>query len=550
MTPTPTDPDADTAAVAEPDDHDVRVVLSLVSHTNVGKTTLARTLLQRDVGEVRDAAHVTQQVQQHLMLATAEGTRLELWDTPGFGDSLRLARRLASRGNPLGWFLTEVWDRFRDPSFWLTQRTLRHVMGQTDVVLYLVDASQAPEESGHLDPELTVLGLIGKPVLVLLNQLGPPPSPDQAQAELQRWRDRLAGHPVVRQVLAMDAFARCWVQEATLLQGVEAVIATARQPLMHGVRQAGRQRHLAVWAVAMDRLAQSLQRAAFDREALEDPGWEQRLRQAGRRLVGVFGAGAGAKTGTDDDHTAQASAPAGPAQAAMARLAQRLDTDLAEATTALIALHGLDGAAARSVIARLQAHFAVRAPVHEGKSAVLGGAVAGALAGLKADVASGGLTMGGGLLIGGALGALGGYGVARSVNRLRGVSVPTVAWTQPVLTDALRGAALAYLSVVHFGRGRGGWVEAEHPAHWAAAVDEALAHTAARRDALWARRDTLMDTNAPSAAALDAWRHEASGLLKALTGHVLAALYPDAEAINLADQAGDQQGGRLAAGAA
>jgi predicted GTPase len=30
--------------------------LSLVSHTNVGKTTLARTLLGRDVGEVRDAA--------------------------------------------------------------------------------------------------------------------------------------------------------------------------------------------------------------------------------------------------------------------------------------------------------------------------------------------------------------------------------------------------------------------------------------------------------------------------------------------------------------
>jgi 50S ribosomal subunit-associated GTPase HflX len=29
------------------------VTLSLVSHTNAGKTTLARTLLGRDVGEVR-----------------------------------------------------------------------------------------------------------------------------------------------------------------------------------------------------------------------------------------------------------------------------------------------------------------------------------------------------------------------------------------------------------------------------------------------------------------------------------------------------------------
>ena len=36
------------------------VTLSLVSHTNVGKTTLARTLLRQDVGEVRDQAHVTE----------------------------------------------------------------------------------------------------------------------------------------------------------------------------------------------------------------------------------------------------------------------------------------------------------------------------------------------------------------------------------------------------------------------------------------------------------------------------------------------------------
>ena len=30
----------------------LQIHLSLVSHTNVGKTTLARTLLMRDVGEV------------------------------------------------------------------------------------------------------------------------------------------------------------------------------------------------------------------------------------------------------------------------------------------------------------------------------------------------------------------------------------------------------------------------------------------------------------------------------------------------------------------
>ena len=37
----------------------VKVQFALVSHTNNGKTTLARTLVGMDVGEVRDAAHVT-----------------------------------------------------------------------------------------------------------------------------------------------------------------------------------------------------------------------------------------------------------------------------------------------------------------------------------------------------------------------------------------------------------------------------------------------------------------------------------------------------------
>ena len=35
------------------------VVLSLISHTNAGKTTLLRTLLRQDVGEIADRAHVT-----------------------------------------------------------------------------------------------------------------------------------------------------------------------------------------------------------------------------------------------------------------------------------------------------------------------------------------------------------------------------------------------------------------------------------------------------------------------------------------------------------
>jgi len=103
------------------------IALSLIAHTNVGKTTLARTLVGRDVGSVRDAQHVTQEATSYPLLTTAEGDTLVVWDTPGFGDSARLGRRLTQQGNPIGWFLSQVWDRFRDRAFFLSQQVVRNV---------------------------------------------------------------------------------------------------------------------------------------------------------------------------------------------------------------------------------------------------------------------------------------------------------------------------------------------------------------------------------------------------------------------------------------
>ncbi len=97
---------------------DQEVVLSLISHTNVGKTALARTLLRRDVGEVADSAHVTV-IPESFTLIESDGYLARLWDTPGFGSNLaKLAKRLRSSKNPVGWILHQVWDRAQDKSLW------------------------------------------------------------------------------------------------------------------------------------------------------------------------------------------------------------------------------------------------------------------------------------------------------------------------------------------------------------------------------------------------------------------------------------------------
>jgi hypothetical protein len=475
--------------------------LSLVSHTNVGKTTLARTLLARDVGEVRDEAHVTETAESQLLVESPQGDRLLLWDTPGFGDSLRLAKRMALAGNPIGWLLTEVWDRWRDRAFWSSQRALKHVWEQCDVVLYLVDASQAPEDVGYLDAELQVLALTGKPAIALLNQLGDPS--DDAALEA-RWRQRLEGAPGVRAVLPLDAFSRCWVQEGVLWQAVAPLLPDAQRDAFERLQAAWRERQLAIWRASMAELSRRLARAALDTQQVESDGWRASVRAIGGRLGKALGL-------RDDDADA-------PQQRAMALLAERLDDDVQRSTDTLIRLHSLDGRAGDDVLAKLARHYAARNPIDEGKAAIWGGVVTGALAGLKADIASGGLTLGGGLLAGGVIGALTAAGAARGVNLVRGVSQPELRWDPRVLDALLASALLGYLAVAHHGRGRGAWAAQEPPAPWVAAVDAAVAQQQPALQALWRRGDVGESGEALSLRV--------QSLTESACAEVLKRLYP------------------------
>lgn len=511
--------------------------LSLISHTNAGKTTLARTLLGQDIGEVRDAAHVTQQASSHPLLHSPQGDLLVLWDTPGFGDSERLARRLAQAGNPLGWLLTEVWDRFTDRPFWLTQRALRHVAGPADVVLYLVNASESPTDVPWLDAEMQVLALIGKPVVVLLNQLGPPRSAEAESAELQGWHQRLAGFERVREVLALDAFARCWVQEDHLWRAVAAVLPAPRQAVMTRLRQAWLQRSAARWEAAMHLLAACLGHLAADRERLAEPaGWAERARQAGQALSHWAARGWSSLTGHPE---AADSAAVHPALAeAQARLARRMDEALRQAGDGLVRLHGLGGQAGEVVRQRVQAAYQLAEPMAPTRTALWSGLAGGAAAGLGADLASGGLSLGAGALVGAVLGALGGMGLAQGVNLVRGVDHAELRWQDAALDEALTSALLTYLAVAHYGRGRGDFSAAEHPAHWPAVVRAAVAGEAAELHRQWATWRAAADTRAApggnwggSVAALDEatddWFQNALALvLTRLSGRILATLYP------------------------
>ncbi|HEX2542359.1 MAG TPA: DUF3482 domain-containing protein [Caldimonas sp.] len=481
------------------------IALSLVAHTNVGKTTLARTLLGRDIGEVRDEPHVTEFADVHTMLESPEGDTLEIWDTPGFGDSVRLLRRLRQSNNPIGWFLSQVWDRWRERPFWAAQQALKNVRDEADVLLYLVSASESPQGAGYVKPELELLAWTGKPVIVLLNQLGTPRA--DAGDDVEPWRRHIAELAPNARVLSFDAFARCWVQEIVLLDAIGAVLPEPRRPTMTRLVAAWRRERLATFAASMAILAESLTRVATARVVIEESaGLGTRLRRAAATVL---------RLGDRQDD---------PGVQAQARLGELLGIEVRESTAALIRLHRLEGESTAAVLASVDVDLHQR--IDAGWAAVWGGAVSGALAGLSTDVMSGGLTLGGGMIAGGVLGALGAAGIAEGVNRIRGTDRSWVGWKGHALMPMVDAALLRYLAVAHFGRGRGRWADAAAPEHWAATVHAALEPHRELLATLW------RGAEGPEvhADAIDATRRGLQPLIAAVARDVLLRLYPDAAA--------------------
>jgi predicted GTPase len=416
------------------------ITLSLVSHTNAGKTTLTRTLLRKDVGEVRDAPHVTLFNEEHLLIKV-DDAQLVLWDTPGFGDSARLLKRLRREGNAVLWFISQTWDRMTDRPLWCSQQALKNVRDAADVVLYLVNASEPPGSAAYLAAEMEIISWVRKPVLALLNQTGEPRSLADEVREVETWREELKRWDCVRDVLTLDAFTQCWVQEDRLLASIDQVLPEEKRSPFRALRGAWTAQHAEVFRQSMEAIADMLTASVTD-------GAEMRV----ETLLERVGIGRG---GLLREFSAAR-------QMMATQLAERME----QTTNRLITLHQLSGSASRQVVTVSREHFQTPVQVHESIWTAIGGAATGAAAGLLADLKAGGFTFGGGALLGTLGGGLGAYALARATNLVRGGDA-RVHWSREHFMDQVHLAMLCYLAVAHFGRGRGAWdTEAKVPQVW------------------------------------------------------------------------------------
>jgi hypothetical protein len=201
--------------------------LAVVGHTNVGKTSLLRTLT-RDVGfgEVSHRPSTTRHVEGARLSVDGEAL-LELYDTPGLEDAIALLdylERLNHSGERLDGparitrFLegSEARQRFEQEA-----KVLRQLLA-SDAGLYVIDARE-PVLAKYRD-ELSVLASCGKPLLPVFNFVS---SAEQREAQWREALARLGLHALVR----FDSVAPPHDGEQRLYESLALLMEDAREQL-------------------------------------------------------------------------------------------------------------------------------------------------------------------------------------------------------------------------------------------------------------------------------------------------------------------------------
>jgi hypothetical protein len=436
-----------------------QIGIFLVAHTNVGKTTLLRTLLGQDVGEIDDAPDVTQTTTAYDLIDDAALGALRLWDTPGFGDSFRLAQRLRQPRRWLAWGVRELWDRAFNHKLWQGQRLAIDLRARADVILYPVNLQERPFEAVYVAPEMEVLAWVGKPVVAVLNHGGVPHDAgngaagesERMAARVAEWRTHLSHFAVIQDVAQLDAYTRCWVQELSLFQRIGQVLPEEAQSGYLRLATALGQSYMERLDASVDAIAAYLLELARDKTELESGPFDS-LKDIWSTLRKSLSLG--------KPHNAS------PLEAAMQGLAQRYAEASKTVTDQLITINRLDGTATAEIMQLANAKLVTDKPLEGGTAAVMGGVMSGVLTGLAADLMAGGLTLGTGALVGGVLGATGGAVLARGYNVSTHQEKKVVGWSADAWMEAFEKTLMLYLAVAHFGRGQGQWRAREAPAAW------------------------------------------------------------------------------------
>ena len=399
------------------------ISLAVVGHTNVGKTSLLRTLTRRaDFGEVADRPGTTRHVEA--VSLTVDGRpALRFLDTPGLEDATALLEHLQRmdaalpRGERVRAFLRGA---LASNEFEQEAKVLRSLL-DADAGLLVIDARDAPLPKFAC--EIEILMLCGRPLMPVLNYVRAP------EAQEPAWRALLASFGLHAN-LRFDAVAPFVGAEAALYSDLGALLPERRTQLQ----------------AVIDHLA--LERTDRHRAS---------LRLIAELLLGL----AALRTSAPQTTLVDAGAKLAFIRAFRAQVATRTRRTMDQ----LLTLHGFGRDTAQAAeLPQLAGRwdddlFNPEGLKRAGKQFGTGAAIGGAI-GLAADVALAGLSLGAAASLGAAIGGMASQGIGpmgrKLANKLRGVqelsledsSLLRVAGQQLSLLDALEQRGHAALHVL------------------------------------------------------------------------------------------------------
>lgn len=149
------------------------ISLAVIGHTNVGKTSLMRTLTRDDsFGEVKNTSATTRHVEK-VVMGDDEQNLIQLSDTPGLEDATGLMDYLAEHTNARADGVTRLSQLLED---FKSQAVLQQFSQEikvidavlaNDIALYVIDARFAP--TAKYQDELSILAMTGVPILPAFN---------------------------------------------------------------------------------------------------------------------------------------------------------------------------------------------------------------------------------------------------------------------------------------------------------------------------------------------------------------------------------------------
>ena len=364
------------------------IEIAVVGHTNVGKTSLLRTLVRRrDFGEVSDRPGTTRHVESvDLYLDGTSAVRYH--DTPGLEDSaalLHYLKTLLPDATPVERVRAFLRGPEAQAAFEQEAKVLRKLL-DSDAAIYVIDCRQAVLPKYRY--EIEILAACAKPVMPVLN------FSHAAASHAAQWRQTLTAYHL-HTCVQFDAVAPFMGAERQLYEDLGVLL---------------RER----WAQLQD--------------VIDELDWQslERRRAARERVASLLVSAAAMRRAVSPAEVQDGERKA----ALLRRFKKDVAAQVAACVQALLAVYGFDKNAAEVDVApwtqgRWEADLFSAHTLKDASQKLGTGAAVGAALGLVADVALAGLSLGTGTALGAAVGGLASQGwsqVPRKIaNRLRGI---------------------------------------------------------------------------------------------------------------------------------